>query len=97
MQVGRVTRVDYHLSSTDPAYIGSTTYESPTPLMADVHEGFEVGVLLTGAEERHSRDFVQVIQPGDIGLCGTWEPHGWRVLSPGTQHVICAFLTPFLI
>ncbi|MGD0111837.1 MAG: VOC family protein [Armatimonadota bacterium] len=64
--------------------------------MADVHEGFEVGILLTGAQERHSRDFVPVIQPGDIWLCGTWEPHGWRVLSPGTQHGLCVFLAGHL-
>ena len=55
MQMGQVTRIDCHLSSTDPTYIGSTTYESPTPLTADVHEGFEVGILLTGA-----RNFVEV-------------------------------------
>ncbi|MGD0111179.1 MAG: AraC family transcriptional regulator [Armatimonadota bacterium] len=96
VQMGQVTRIDYHLSSTDPAYIGSTTYESPTPLMADVHEGFEVGVLLTGAQERHSQDLVQLVQPGDIWLCGTWEPHGWRVLLPGTQNVVCVFLAGHL-
>ena len=88
VQVGGVMRIDYHLSSTDPAYLGSTRYESPTPLTIDVHEGFEVGILLSGAQERHFQGFVYVIEPGDIWLCGTWEPHGWRIASPDTRDVV---------
>jgi len=96
VHMGRAMQIDYHLSSAEPAYIGSTTYESPTPLAVDVHEGFEVGILLAGAQERQFQAFAHVVQPGDIWLCATWEPHGWRVLAPGTQDVVCVFLAGHL-
>jgi len=94
--VGRVMRIDYHLSSGEPSYVGSTAYDSPTPLAVDVHEGFEVGVLLSGAQERHYQDFVHPIQPGDVWLSSTWEPHAWRAVGPNTQDVVCIFLAGHL-
>ena len=95
-QVGSVLRIDYHLTAKEPIFVGSTSYESPAPLAVDVHEGFEVGILLSGSQERHFQDFTHMVEPGDVWLCGTWEPHGWRVPSAGTLDVVAIFLAGHL-
>lgn len=94
--MGDVTRLDYGLSPSLPVCAGSTVWEKPTPLAVDVHEGFEVGVVLSGAQERHFEGSVYVAQPGDLWLCATWEPHGWRVLAPRTHDLVVVFLPAYL-
>lgn len=94
--VGRAIRIDYGLSPEVPVFLGSSTYPRETPLATDFHEGVEVGVLLSGAQERHWQGFVCPARPGDVWLCATWEPHGWRALLPGTTDVVAVFLPGFL-
>jgi AraC-like DNA-binding protein len=35
-------------------------------------------------------------EPGDVWLCGMWEPHGWRALAAETRDVVMFFLPGFL-
>jgi AraC-like DNA-binding protein len=68
----------------------------PSPLVLDVHDGIEVGVMLVGTAERHFQDFMVPGQPGDVWLCAMWEPHGRRVVSPHTENVVLQFIPEFL-
>lgn len=69
---------------------------SATGLSIDVHAGIEIGVVLTGRLERHSPDHVLLGIPGDVWLCGMWEPHGWRDVLAHTERVVVVFLPEFL-
>jgi AraC-like DNA-binding protein len=61
-----------------------------------MHEGFEVGILLRGRQERHYPECVLSLSAGDVWLQPMWEPHGWRVIEPDTRTVILIFLPEFL-
>lgn len=87
---------DYHLSTTAPIYANSNTYPQETPFEIDVHEGTEVGILLTGGQERQTGDTVQQLVRGDVWLSAAWEQHAWRVSQPDTRDVVLIFLPEFL-
>ena len=62
------------------------------PLFTEVHDGFEITIILKG--ERHFRwqEYVRICRRGDVALCPSWEPHGWRSTIPGTTFVSFHFL-----
>jgi AraC-like DNA-binding protein len=92
-----ITRIeDFKLTPARPLHGGVVEMPYPAPLATDMHRAFELGVLLTGSEDRHFEDFVAPLEPGGIWLCGAWEPHGWRARSPGTQELVLQFLPDFL-
>jgi len=79
VSTGMLARIEeYHLTPAKPFHGGVVEYASPSPLGTDMHQAFEVGVLLSGCEERHFEDVVITVNPGDLWLCGAWEPHGFR-------------------
>ena len=94
--VVRATRYDYRLTPTAPFNAESNFYPQETPLEIDVHAGFEVGIVLAGTQERHFEDLVCPFLPGDVWLCATWEPHGWRTIAPCCRDVVLIFLPEFL-
>ncbi len=87
---------EFHLTPAKPLHAGVVQHPFPASLGTDMHQAFEVGILLSGEEERHFEQSVLVIKPGEIWLCGAWEPHGWRSLAPGTQELVLQFLPDFL-
>ena len=87
---------EFHLTLAKPFHGGIVEHAYPAPLGTDMHQAFEVGVLLSGHEERHFEDTVLVVRPGDMWLCGAWEPHGWRAKITGTRELVLQFLPDFL-
>ncbi len=63
----------------------------PSALDADVHDCFEIGIVLAGEYERHYADIAVIQKPGDVSLNAAWEPHGWRMLAPETPSVVLQF------
>jgi AraC-like DNA-binding protein len=94
--VTRARRYDYSLTVDAPLYANSNFYPETMPLEIDVHEGIEVGVLLTGGQTRHHEGLVIPLGPGDAWLCGTWEPHGWQTTTPNSRDVVLIFLPEYL-
>jgi AraC-like DNA-binding protein len=88
--------LEYPFSSDAPAFLSVVPYQAPTPLVVDFHQGFEVGVLLAGAQRRSFDSFSYGAAPGEVWLCAGWEPHGWMVLTAGTVAVVLTFLPEFL-
>jgi AraC-like DNA-binding protein len=71
-------------------------HERPEPLDMDIHQSFEIGVVLSGEIERHHEDFAMQFIAGGVWLNAAWEPHGWRILRPGTRELVLNFLPEFL-
>ncbi len=88
--------LEYPFSSSAPAFLSVVPYRAPTPLVIDFHQGFEVGILLVGAQRRSFDSFSYPAGPGEVWLCAGWEPHGWMVLRAGTTAVVLTFLPEFL-
>lgn len=97
VSAGMLARIEeYHLTPAKPFHGGVVEYASPSPLGTDMHQAFEVGVLLSGCEERHFEDVVITVNPGDLWLCGAWEPHGFRAKKEGTRELVLQFLPDFI-
>jgi AraC-like DNA-binding protein len=61
-----------------------------------VHQGMEIGIVLEGLWELRFGDVRFECRSGDIWLCAMWEPHGMRVPSPETKHVVLIFPPDFI-
>lgn len=94
--VTQARRYDYSLTVGAPLYASSNFYPQTLPLEMDVHEGIEVGVLLDGGQSRYHEGLAIPLAPGDVWLCGTWEPHGWRPTAPNSRDVVLIFLPEYL-
>jgi len=94
--VGHGRRPDYHLTAARPVFAHLHHHAQPTPLQLDLHAGFEVGLVLSGEQERLVATETVVLRPGDVWLCAMWEPHGWAVTAPETREIILIFLPEFL-
>jgi len=89
-------RLDYGLSAERPLYAGVNLFEDEMPLTVHVHEGTEFGILLSGRQERRFEGLVYTIEPGDVWMAATWEPHGWRTTARNTSDIVVMFLPEFL-
>jgi len=89
-------RTEYTLSSDAPFVGGVVRHPSPTSPATEMHECFEVGVVLRGRYEMRVEQHVFPLGPGDIWLCMAWEPHTWRTTAPNTELLPLLFLPEFL-
>ncbi len=73
-----------------------TRDEMPNALSAEVHDGFEIGIVLSGQTEGHFGDLAAEFSAGDVWLISPWEAHSGRVTAPGTAQCMVRFLPGFL-
>lgn len=71
------------------------TYPRVETLVFEMHRGFEVGIVLSGEFERTAGSRPRRLRRGQVWLLPMWEPHGGRVIRPGTC-VAVLFLPAFL-
>ena len=69
----------------------------PGRLDRDMHQMVEIGILLSGQEQRHIDEHVATLDPGDVWLCAAWEPHGWEATAPDTRELVVQFLPDILV
>jgi AraC-like DNA-binding protein len=62
----------------------------------EMHQGFELVLLLTGSQERQCQQYNAALKPGNVALVSAWEPHSWRMATPGTTALVVYFLPEFL-
>ncbi len=62
------------------------------PLFTEVHDGFEITIILKEERLFQWQEYVRVCGRGEVALCPSWEPHGWRSTIPGTTFVSFHFL-----
>ena len=70
--------------------------EKPTQLDGDVHHTFEMGVLLSGQEQRYFGSIIRTVSPGDAWWAVAWEPHGWRTTRAPSDELVIHFVPEFL-
>lgn len=87
---------DLRLSSGQPFQARAGRWLEPGDLQVSLHDGLEVGVLLSGELALHIDDVTMSCRPGSVWLFGMWEPHEWRITEPMTQQVGIVFLPEFL-
>ena len=86
-------RLDHWHGRADALAYSFTWHHSSVGLLeGHVHAGMELGMVLTGGLRMHFADVELECKPGDIWLCGMWEPHAWRVTRVGTTNIALIFL-----
>jgi AraC-like DNA-binding protein len=76
------------------AYVRHWAY--PLPVIWDMHQAFEIAVVLSGHYDRHFPDLVLHLEPGDVVLSSAWEPHGRQPTAAGTVLLSVWFPPEFL-
>jgi AraC-like DNA-binding protein len=91
-----VERLDYGLSERSPLRIRTKTYARPSQNAFDMHYALELGIVMRGRMGRLYQDHETRLSPGEVWFCGTWEPHGWSVLSAPCDAVVVSLWPPML-
>jgi len=94
LAAGEFARDRRHESSLLSSY---WRWDYPEPLDGHFHAGMEVGVVLSGEIEMSFPGAEFTCTPGDVWLCGMWEPHAWRVKYGGSSNLALIFLPELLV
>jgi AraC-like DNA-binding protein len=84
------------LNETKPIRALYKAYEKKGMTLFDIHYGLEIGVITHGKMHRYYRDWETDLGPGDLWLCGMWEPHGFKILDAPCGVMAMIFWPPSL-
>jgi AraC-like DNA-binding protein len=76
-----VEHLSFALSDEQPLQFHLATHRTRSTTLRDMHCELEVGFLVSGRMERQYEGWATTLGPGDVWFCGTWEPHGYRVIA----------------
>ena len=79
-----------------PLYGIAGANDDLAPLDIHVHRELEVGIVVSGEEEIHFFDHLLTCHPGEVWLCTTDEPHGWRFGKTHAQNAVLLFTPEFI-
>jgi AraC-like DNA-binding protein len=94
--LGTISRLQMGLSAETPILEQENVYRDRDPRRFDMHYGLELGIVLSGSMRRFYRDFRTDLQPGEVWLCGMWEPHGSEILRAPCRVVVLILWPPML-
>jgi AraC-like DNA-binding protein len=72
------------------------SFGDPQSLTWNMHQAFEIEVVLSGHHERDYEGLTLTTGPGDVSLVPAWEPHGSRDASLDAILLVIFFLPEFL-
>jgi AraC-like DNA-binding protein len=91
-------RREFQLGGYAPPIVGHYLNDEVDPeLKIDFHEALEFGIVLRGTLEKQWGAHAFELTPGDVWLCGMWEPHGTRRPTAGSESVVLVFLPESLM
>lgn len=70
----------YTLANEYPIRVDRNVHPRPNEPRWDMHYELEMGVVISGRTRRYYKGLATTLGPGDVWLCGIWEPHGYAVL-----------------
>jgi len=77
-----IKRLNFPVTADMPIYpIGCKYLRPEKHVIYDMHFALELGIVVRGGMERRCRQQKEVLAPGQIWLCGVWEPHGFRIVT----------------
>ncbi|OGF50285.1 MAG: hypothetical protein A2044_06110 [Candidatus Firestonebacteria bacterium GWA2_43_8] len=89
--ITNIHRLRYELSLENPIRANSIIYPNKIANSSfDMHYVLEMGIVVKGRIQRHYEDFTTILEPGDIWICGMWEPHGYKILQPNSKVIVFA-------
>jgi AraC-like DNA-binding protein len=92
----RIDRPTYELSEQRPLRVAAKYHPRAGAERLDMHYALELGILLDGRMDRLYQGYRRNLLPGDVWLCGSWEPHGFQVTSGPCDAVVVSIFPPML-
>jgi AraC-like DNA-binding protein len=92
-----VERTHYHLSTDNPIDIFTDTYRDSRSGFFDMHYELEVGIVRSGRMVRKYQSHEAQLGPGEVWLCGVWEPHGFRLREVPCEVLSLVISPEFLV
>lgn len=83
-----VRRLRLALSVRTPLRGLHHVYPRPYRGFRDMHYALELGIMLRGGSRRFYQDRTLDLKPGQVWLCGMWEPHGFSVREAPCEVVV---------
>ena len=93
---GSVERMIFGLGEKQPVQVLHHYFSDERKSQYDMHYGLELGILLKGKMRRYYKESQTDILPGQVWLCGMWEPHGWQVTRSPCEAVVLIIFPPML-
>ena len=92
--LAKAERLSLPLDERAPISAAHLRYERTMAPKYDVHLACEVGVVLSGVVRRVHEGFEREVEPGQVWVCGAWEPHGWQGEGEGSHatSIVITFL-----
>jgi len=81
---------DMPLSMEHPVIAKYSSFEKQSKLIFDMHYALEMGLVLSGRMKRYYQNWRTELGPGQIWLCGIWEPHGFDIMHVPCQVIFFA-------
>jgi len=91
-----IATVSHPLAEGDRFSVALTEERCSGRRYCEMHQGFELSVVLSGGLERYYEDYTLEQIPGDVHLSCPWEAHGWRTTSPRRSNLLIQFRAEFL-
>jgi AraC-like DNA-binding protein len=76
-----VKQAFFALTDEKPVQLQFSVHSRLTDTLRDMHFELEVGVVRSGRMERQYEGWQTEVGPGGVWFCGTWEPHGFRIVK----------------
>ena len=91
-----VRRLAFALTERVPIRATVNEQRRTPGLLYDMHYELELGIMLEGCMERRFERTEYAAGPGQVWMCGIWEPHGYRVVSE-ISRVLVIVIRPELL
>lgn len=80
--------LSFDLNQLRPIHLMVNTHHDLAGHWFDMHYQFEVGIVIAGKMKRIFFDHEREIGPGEVWLCGMWEPHGFELIESPCEVVV---------
>ena len=95
--ISNISRMDFDLSEQRPLHVLLNSHPQKQDFMADMHYGLELGIVRSGRMERQYEHFGMNVGPGQVWMCGMWEPHSYRIVKAPCEVLVLVILPQMLV
>jgi AraC-like DNA-binding protein len=87
-----VLREKFPSSTQSPFVVETGPFQESAENRLEMHYELELGIMVTGRAKRYYNDYEMEVGPGQIWLCGIWEPHSRRTLKQPCDRIFMSIL-----
>jgi AraC-like DNA-binding protein len=85
------------VSERQPLVVAYNHHLVRTGFHSDTHYELELGVVMAGRTQRQIGGCDRVLGPGEVWLCGMWEPHRYRVVAVPNDTIVLVIRPQMLV